>query len=295
MCKIFTVINKNPKNKALINRIIQANLGEISSEKDGYAVYNGQSNFYLGQPAYENIESNLIYNNEPIFIIHSRTKTTGSDDIDGLHLQEINGYVFAHNGTVGKYSTVLKKSDSYYFFKHFLRLYKKITLEAVEKWTKKADFSGKGLLYNKSTDELYYFCNQPSQVLILKDALIITSYEPETTEKIFKVNKILGFKWYSESEEKEIKGILHQEQIDDIYLHFKAGKCKEQTAIKTREIGVYNSYTPYKPYGDDDNKLSLEDLRKEGYTDEEIKAITNPDQDEDIRENDIKNQLTVFH
>ena len=235
MCKIFAVINKKKENAGTINKLIQANIEKIAWENSGYSVFREKTTTnYIGDNAYKvkNMTKNLEYKGEEIFIIHSRTATCGEDGVDGLHLQNINGYVFAHNGTVTKYNKVDKKSDSYYFFKHYLLRYNKITPENIVEWGSACGFSGKGLLYNPEKKDLIFFANMAGQITAIDNALIISSYEIETEFKKLEYKKILGFSWLSYEGKEKISGILHQEKLDDIYLRFKNGRLTSEADIK---------------------------------------------------------------
>lgn len=242
MCKIFLVINKNPKINQTVSDLVTANINDLSAEQDGYSTFrNDTAYFYDGEPAYKNIGSNLIYKNEELFIVHTRTSTGGSEGVAGLHLQTLfNDWVFAHNGMVEKFSTVAKKSDSYYFFKHLLKKYKKITPEIINNHSQDCGFSGKGVLYNKKTKDLYWFNNIAGQITILDDVIILSSYDIETTKKIYIVKSVLGYKWYEESEKIQIEGIIYQKSIDNCYLHFNNGLLIDTGTIENKSYSGYS-------------------------------------------------------
>lgn len=123
MCKIFLVINKNPKAIKTIKDLVNVNISKLSEEKDGYSIQKNNKTFFYddSEISYKNMNNNIAYKDEKLFIVHSRTSTAGDDNINGLHLQTLfDDWVFAHNGTIDKFSNVITNSDSYYFFKHLL-------------------------------------------------------------------------------------------------------------------------------------------------------------------------------
>jgi predicted glutamine amidotransferase len=271
MCKIFLSINKKGElNNKTINQLLNANINDLSMEGDGYSVYReNRTYFYDGEKAYTNILNNLEYRNEEIFIIHTRTKTAGSSGIDGLHLQDIGGWVFAHNGTVNKFAGVLKKSDSFYFFKHLLKRYKNLNAENVNKYTQEAGFSGKGVLYNPKEKTLIWFCNTPTQVYILDDAIILTTFKLTTSYTFYDYKTVLGYTWKVAEKRVEIGGIIHHEEIDNIFLKFEDGILKETGKIENRSYYYWgngnnwgnNNYYNYNYYADNE-ELYLEQYNK---------------------------------
>jgi len=245
MCKIFLVINKNPAVNKTVSDLVTANITNLSSEQDGYSVFrNDTSFFYDTDLAYKNIGSNLSYKNEELYIVHTRTSTGGSEGVAGLHLQTLfKDWIYCHNGIVDKFSGVAKHSDSYYFFKHYLKKYKgKVTPETINDHSQDTGFSGKGILYNKKTKDLYWFCNVAGQITILADCIILSNYDIETKKKEYQIKSVLGYQWYEEYKEVEISGIVHQSSIDNTYLHFKDGLLIDQAKFENKSYGQTGYY-----------------------------------------------------
>ena len=245
MCKIFLVINKNKEVNQTVSDLVTANITNLSAEQDGYSVFRDDiSFFYDTDLAYKNIESNLTYRNEQLYIVHTRTSTGGSQGIAGLHLQTLfKDWVYAHNGIVDKFSGVAKHSDSYYFFKHYLKKYKGIVdPETINSHSQDTGFSGKGVLYNKKTKDLYFFNNVAGQITILDDCLILSSYDIETKKKEYEIQTVLGYSWYKEYKEVEISGIVHQSSIDNTYLHFKDGQLIDQAKFENKSYSQSGYY-----------------------------------------------------
>jgi len=247
MCKIIVVINKNPKLNSVIKKIVKANVEELAEEKDGYSVFrNSTDTHYIGTNAYDNIEKNLEYKGEYMYIVHTRTTTAGSAGLSGLHLQKMKGgYTYAHNGTVTKYSNVKLNSDSYYFFRHLIAKNKTITADVVSEEIKNTSFRGKGVLYNYLTNDLYFFNNMIGYVNVLNGCIILSSYDLEKKLNVEKTHSINGYTWKTKGKETAIKGILHSESIDDMYIHFKNGLLVEKKSIPNTSNFSSYSYTMY--------------------------------------------------
>jgi hypothetical protein len=218
----------------------------MATQDDGFSVLrNTKTSFYLGDEAYYYMPTHTEYKGETIFGIHSRFKTSGSESVSGLHFNKLdNNWIYAHNGTVSKYTGVKMFNDSYYFFKHLLR--KNTTLDqwAIEAEVKQAGFSGKGILYNTKSKEIFYFCNQPSQITILDGALIFSSWKIELERTIATYKRVMGYSW-KVGEQKTVIPTIHTEELDDIFIHIKNNKVIEQTELAVSAWGYQN--TPYKP------------------------------------------------
>lgn len=220
MCKIITVLNKNKANTEKINKILRANNLALCAERSGYSVFRDNYTFdYIGDAAYKNAETNFTYKGEEVFIIHTRTRTSGSMDTEGLHLKKLdNRYVFAHNGIVSAFQNVERFNDSYYFFKRVIQ--KAITVKNIVKAIEKYKFSGRAFLYDTDKKIMHYFCNSDSYIHALPDCLIITSYDLNLEYTRYKSFNVLGYTWYEKQDTEEIP-VLRREKIDDMYMKFK--------------------------------------------------------------------------
>lgn len=239
------VVRHKKSAEPLIKEIIKANIGELSQEQDGYAVFrDGETDNFVGDEAYRYLDTNALYRGEKLYIVHTRTKTAGATGIDGLHLQPLSGnFYYAHNGMVRKYQNVLRHSDSYYFFKHLIRKYKgEISYDIVREHVTETGFSGKGILYDKSRDMVYLFVNQQSYMTVLDGALTFTSYEPVLKKTIYDTRKMLGFAYYSNKRTEDFRGIVATVTLDDCFMRFERGKVVEQRKMEGTYAGYYGTW-----------------------------------------------------
>lgn len=183
VCKIITVLNKNSRNKKLIQKFIDLQEEELQAEQNGYSVYSQKerhTRFYMGQKAYKNIKNNLQYDNSNIYMIHFRTSTGGELTKDGLHLQNFDDKIWCHNGTCSSIRHT-DKSDSYYFFDSLLD--DEISVENIEKNIEESGFWGRAFVYDKNLQKLYVFMTACVYITALaSDCIIITSYQPNLSE-----------------------------------------------------------------------------------------------------------------
>lgn len=264
MCKIITILNRNQKNSETIAKIIKANSNLLSLERSGYSVFrNNQSFFYLGEKAYQRFEDNIAYKNEEVYILHTRTATAGSRDFDGLHLQPYQGFVFAHNGMVLKFNHVIKKNDSFYFFKRIIN--QDLTKDNIEKAINRYDFSGRGFLYNIEKKKLYIFSTNNLFVYGLPDCLIFSTFQLNLNVEKEEVREILGYPFVVRRFEEKIK-IDYEDEIKDSFLVFENLKL-----IESQELNINQGYY-YQGYN---------------YT----FGFDREDEEEDEREEKIKNNL----
>lgn len=235
MCKIITVINKNKKNNTIINELLKSNIDQLVQEKDGYSLLrNNKPYYYIGDSGYRNIDKNIQYKGEQVYILHTRTATSIDRSIEGLHLQEIQGWYFAHNGVIGGYHGVQDKSDSYYFFKNYLKNHQP-SKKILEKEISKRNFNGKAFLYNPKTKNMIFFCNSKSYIYLYKDCLIISTFELSFNKKTIITGSELGYTYIYEIDKSEpIQEPIYSEEIDDTYI-----KIQDTVKIKT-ELNKYD-------------------------------------------------------
>jgi len=250
MCKAIAIINKNSGNNVELNRLLSMNAESLATQSDGYSVWEkGQkAKGYIGKKDYkiENVKKAIEYKGSEVYMTHFRLSTCGADDKNGLHLQEISErYVFAHNGTVSKFSSVEIKNDSYFFFRRLVTKYDDITPKEINKCIKEYGFSGKGFLYDKLKDEFHFFNNMPAYLYIFNEAIVISTWKLELEEKQYKIGSTLGFEWKVEQGIYNIKGIMYQETIDDTILKLNGGMLvemdKTDKALRHDSIYTYSS------------------------------------------------------
>ncbi|MCX7698857.1 MAG: hypothetical protein N2114_05275 [Candidatus Goldbacteria bacterium] len=248
MCKIITIINKNNKNCKKINEILNINADALKSEQSGYSVLRNNEAFYFLNYKYFN--NNIRYLNEKVYILHTRTATAGSLDIDGLHLKNINGFFWAHNGFVSKFADVKDFNDSYYFFNNLInKSAGLIDKKAIEKEINESEFSGRGVLYNPYSKELFLFATNSLWVYGLDDCLIFTSFELNLKSKKYFYKNILGLTFVKGIKEKEIKGIKKQ-KFEKIFIKFKNDKLDKLEILEIIEekYKLFNSFNKFYDY-----------------------------------------------
>ena len=246
---------KKPEIKAQIAKYIQAQHHQLASQTAGYSVYDGKvTKNYIGDIAYKahNVEKNVQYNGAPLWITHFRIATGGDKGSEGLHLQNIDGYIFAHNGVIHELSNVLTKSDSYHFFNRMIQKSKKrkagiVDYEIISQACGKYGFQGKGFLYDTKRNIFHFFNNQEGYITILEDTLIFSSYKLEDDITRYTTHNVLGFEW-REYQAKEKLTSLRVEKIDNTYLKIDKFQVTEEQHIDNYSgVGQYSF----------DNKRSL--------------------------------------
>jgi len=249
MCKIITIINKNPANNEVIKQVIQGNSEALKMERNGYSVLrNGEASYHLPSE-YGAFAENVEYNGEEMFCIHTRTSTGGDSDTKGLHLKNVDGWFWAHNGTVSHFMGVKDYNDSHYFFNSLLQRLEgeeydnPIGKEAIEKACKDFGFNGKGFLYNHDKKIFQWFCNSFSYIYLLEGTVIITTWDMSTKMYEYDIKNILGFEYYTNVREFTIP-FLHTEKIDDTMLTMVDFELIGREKISTRGYtgGYYNRY-----------------------------------------------------
>lgn len=252
MCKMIAVLTttKDQAEHELINQLIQANHEDLATQKSGYSVYDGKRTYnYIGDTAYQmqNIYKNVRYTPSSVWMTHFRISTGGSNGVDGLHLQNINGYIFAHNGTISGMKNIQKKSDSWYFFRRLIETNKTINNNTIQEACTKYGFSGKGFLYNPKTRIFYFFNNQEAYITVLPNTLILSSYKLKTELKTYVEHTILGYTWRTDTGTKQLP-IIVQHEIDNTYMMFKDNILIERGYIENASgynSGYYRSGYPY--------------------------------------------------
>lgn len=263
MCKILAIINKKPSNAPLINKIIQANIEQLSKEDDGYTLYkNGRTYAHFGLNAYKFMSTNLTYHKEEQFFIHARTATGGSHGVDGLHMQRLEKrYIYAHNGWIGGFSNVVKKSDSHYFFARLLKKYGEPSFDTIVEAIGLYNFSGRALLLDEEKNELWFFANLIAHIYCLPDCLIMSSFELEEKLATYTEKSALGFTWREDEQEEKITGILHHEEVENVIFRFKDNELSEVAEIPSK-VGQYRGFNNYS-YLPDEEKQEMEKLFQE--------------------------------
>lgn len=238
MCKILTIINKNPHNAALLNKFIQANEDALAGEKDGYALYQyhrgvSQRKTFVGEEAYKNIAANIKYVGAELYMVHFRTKTSGGvGGVEGLHLDKIqNRFVYAHNGTVYKYAKEKTKSDSYHFFVNLLS--KELTTPSIEEAIDESFFWGRGFLFDETENRLHVFCNYDVYIYGLPDCLILTSYPLVKTLPSYSSREVLGFPFFVENKNTELP-VIGEDTITHSHLVFENGIFIKDEILRDR-------------------------------------------------------------
>ena len=254
MCKIIAIINKNKTNTTTLNRLIENNLSGLSREGDGYSIYRhrwgAETKYFIGKNAYENLGENIKYTGESFYILHIRTATAGDKEMGGLHLQPINGFIFAHNGRVLKYDDVKDLNDSHYFIRALLKNHDQPNKKQVEKAIRQDSFYGKGFLFDTKVGVLRVFVNSPANLYVLPDCLIFSTFTLDLNETIQTTREVLGYKWAEKTKTSAIE-VLHHQTIDDCYLQFTPdGKLDQWHKIKTgyvsqNQMGFATGYTGY--------------------------------------------------
>jgi hypothetical protein len=247
VCKFIAIVNKRKGNTETINKVLQANINQLSVEPDGFSVFRQNktafgTEFYPKPEHYDNLEQVLEYRGEQVFIVHFRNKTCGAVGIDGLHLQPmVGGFYCCHNGTVSHFSQVTDKNDSLYFFNAILHESKKkgLTKELIEGAGNDLGFDGKAVMYQPSTKTMHLFCNREMELNILPDCLIFSSFP--LTKKIaqYETYNALGWEWYKQVGEEKIE-FLHHEKIDDHYI-----KISNFNVVDFSRIKIEISYAGY--------------------------------------------------
>lgn len=243
MCKIIGVINKDKKNNKIINDLLEINAGKLAAEPDGYAVLREDRTFYFLD--YQNLISNIKYKNETLYLLHLRLATAGAIGYDGLHLKNINGWYYAHNGTVTKYSKVNDNNDSFYFFKNLiLKNNKEITKESVEKEIEKTGFNGRGVLFHPRKKELILFSTNELYVYGLSNCLIFSSFKLETKKTINHYKNVLGLYFIDRVEKKEIQ--IKKQVLNSVFFRFVNYKLQELEKLKIEIKIKINPFSFYK-------------------------------------------------
>lgn len=251
---------KKPEVKAQIYKHIQANLNQLASQSSGYSVYDGKATKnYLGDTAYtmDNIARNVQYNGASLWITHFRIATGGDRGVDGLHLQNINGYIFAHNGIIHELSNVLTKSDSYHFFNRIIQKSKKrkegiVDYELISQACGKYGFQGKGFLYDTKRNIFHFFNNQEGYITILEDTLIFSSYKLEDEIAQFDTYQVLGYRWNVYRSKERLES-LRVEKIDNTYLKIDKFQVTDEQSIDNYKAFPQYNYS----YGKGKKKESL--------------------------------------
>lgn len=268
MCKIVLIVNKNKKNTNKINKILRANTEVLLQEKDGYAILrDGKVDYHYPTSTYDfrkklsyktnfpRFRKNITYKGEKVYCLHVRTATGGEKGINGLHLQNINGWYFAHNGWVRAYQGVRIKNDSYFFFRNLIKKYgDNIEQGVLEEEAERRGFYGRGVLIKDK--KIIIFSTQDIFVYGLPDCLIFTSFKLNLIDEDRKKKhlKILGLDFWAD---RRIKGVEEHEG-GAFYIEIEGLKVKKHLffEVPNRNFIFYNddalqeslkffSYNPY--------------------------------------------------
>lgn len=112
---------------------------------------------------------------------HLRQATTGEVEKDNTHFWEIDNWLFAHNGLVGKFSkNKLGLTDSLLFFKALVQDKAlldtgKIKKDKIDKLVNDLELSGRFILIHKPTNRHYFYGSWSAYCSFEGDSIIISS------------------------------------------------------------------------------------------------------------------------
>lgn len=244
MCKIITIINKNKNNSKTLKNLIDINADALSREQSGFSVLRNNNPYYSLD--YSNFNKKIAYKNEEVYIIHTRTATAGAVDKKGLHLKSFNGWFWAHNGLVSRFSNVEDYNDSYYFYFNLINN-TSLTKKEVEDYINDYGFSGRGVLYNPYKNKMIIFATNDLYIYGLKDCLIFSSYQLDTKKNIIKQDYVLGWTFYKNAGQIEID-IENKQKISDVFIEIKNNKVINIEKLDIKKVGMFNYYSKYYGY-----------------------------------------------
>ncbi len=184
MCYLATII-PTKKNKKLSEETQKAFLeimvAKINANPHGFAMLTsaGQKIRTLNPKIfYKMIEKN-IETDFDFMVFHARYATAGDMNYQNIHLWDIDGWHFGHNGWTGRNRTKNVKSDSLLFFEE---LAEKINTtdkkddsitKAINETAISHNFTGRAMLLSPNNEKMYLFGD--FEVYVLDDCIIISS------------------------------------------------------------------------------------------------------------------------
>lgn len=160
MCFIAVAINKDKENIADLFSVIN---NKSSFNEDGFGLYslpeiNGSA-VHTRTKKFD-VESLKGLEKSQFLISHLRFSTGGDKSVDNVHLWQSGNWIFCHNGYVLQ-AKDSKICDSLIFFKILIRTKlltdNKIKIKKIDKLADEMDLSGRFVLYNVVTKQLYFF------------------------------------------------------------------------------------------------------------------------------------------
>jgi predicted glutamine amidotransferase len=243
MCHFLAVKIGKESDRPTLQKLINYNLEELSTQRSGYSVYNGSTANYTSEEDYTTtkLKRNNRIGGADVFITHFRTATAGDKGVGGLHLSDAGGgWIFAHNGIVSNYQGVTDKSDSFYFFRKLLKLNPELSFDGIVEIAQEKGFYGRAVLYNPETKNLVLIAGT-SEIYItaVKNSLIFSTFKIARSEKTWNKYNVLGLTWYKSSQSGKII-IKHREKKTNWLARFDGRALTDERDVKlSREIATY--------------------------------------------------------
>lgn len=217
---------------------------------------------------------------------HNRFKTTGEASHNfNNHPFILNDFVLVHNGMINNYNTLKKnyginhkiETDTFiilWLINHYFQSYhhenrQKRIIKAIKKTTKKLIGSYSVFLYDKITNNIYYFKNYPTNFsFCLKDNVLIGTTEKENLTDIYSIELNLNnFNSFN-------KGIIKEPEDNTIYLINDKVRLKAIDTFKSNddtETKIYN-FSPYSHY-ERENFKDIKNIEPEDFNQDLISNI----------------------
>ena len=167
VCNINIIIRKDRKKTPDIT-----NCMNVISALSYYHKNNDGDGYFAEDLKVKTSEDKLIYKGDHHFIVaHQRLSTSGKVPEMTQPLESKN-FIFAHNGVFSNTKEESKKeSDSWYYLQQIEEEYannNKNTVQAIKTVNERTSGSYSCVIYNKKTDEFYYYKESASSMFILE-------------------------------------------------------------------------------------------------------------------------------
>lgn len=217
---MILIINTDKTLTPQINQILAAQVPDLSTEANGYSVFkHNKSEFFISEYKASQISANIAYDGSKIQILHFRTKTSGSSDHKGLHLQNVRGWYFGHNGTISGYSGAHDFSDSYHFVERLTK--DNLTYKRIKQLAEEKHFTGKMVLYNPTLGRLIWFNNQPTYAYALSEkCLIFSTYKLNLSVATYSFFEAFNYQFIKETGKTSIS-IPNVDEFDNQFLEWQ--------------------------------------------------------------------------
>jgi len=127
MCKLIVGLKKNNRNEDF-EKLIRIQERDLRTQQDGIGAVvidkNKKIHVFRELTNYTKVFNEVykLIDSARLVALHTRIKTSGKEDLDNVHMFEVDNYIFAHNGFVGDYSYSPKQTyanGSYNPYTHY--------------------------------------------------------------------------------------------------------------------------------------------------------------------------------